>query len=148
MGHVTGEILECMLAQDKIFRYLFISNFMGHVWNWWPLLKYLVFLMQEIEVHKKEQEGLIRVNQALEAEVKKLLRDPKTNTRLQMFPEFFPSRQKWDIKESSFSQFIIILFMFMNKKIHFFWKFSIFRTVITLKNFQLEKRPFIYFSWM
>lgn len=52
------------------------------------------FLMQEIEVHKKEQEGLIRVNQALEAEVKKLLRDPKTNTRLQMFPEFFPSRQK------------------------------------------------------
>lgn len=56
--------------------------------------KYLIFLMQEIEVHKKEQEGLIRVNQALEAEVKKLLRDPKTNTRLQMFPEFFPSRQK------------------------------------------------------
>lgn len=50
--------------------------------------------MQEIDVHKKEQEGLIRVNQALEAEVKKLLRDPKTNTRLQMFPEFFPSRQK------------------------------------------------------
>lgn len=111
-------------------------------------VKYLIFLMQEIEVHKKEQEGLIRVNQALEAEVKKLLRDPKTNTRLQMFPEFFPSRQKWDIKESSFSQFIIILFMFMNKKIHFFWKFSIFRTVISLKNFQLEKRPFIYFSWM
>lgn len=33
MGHVTGEILECMLAQDKIFRYLFISNFMGHVSN-------------------------------------------------------------------------------------------------------------------
>lgn len=57
-------------------------------------VKYLIFLMQEIEVHKKEQEGLIRVNQALEAEVKKLLRDPKTNTRLQMFPEFFPSRQK------------------------------------------------------
>lgn len=57
-------------------------------------VKYLFFLMQEIEVHKKEQEGLIRVNQALEAEVKKLLRDPKTNTRLQMFPEFFPSRQK------------------------------------------------------
>ncbi|XP_022341585.1 uncharacterized protein C20orf96-like [Crassostrea virginica] len=49
---------------------------------------------KEIEVHKKEQEGLIRVNQALEAEVKKLLHDPKTNTRLQMFPEFFPSRQK------------------------------------------------------
>lgn len=57
-------------------------------------VKYLIFLMQEIDVHKKEQEGLIRVNQALEAEVKKLLRDPKTNTRLQMFPEFFPSRQK------------------------------------------------------
>lgn len=57
-------------------------------------VKYLFFLMQEIEVHKKEQEGLIRVNQTLEAEVKKLLRDPKTNTRLQMFPEFFPSRQK------------------------------------------------------
>uniref|UniRef100_K1QUJ5 Uncharacterized protein C20orf96 n=1 Tax=Magallana gigas TaxID=29159 RepID=K1QUJ5_MAGGI len=51
-------------------------------------------MAKEIEVHKKEQEGLIRVNQALEAEVKKLLRDPKTNTRLQMFPEFFPSRQK------------------------------------------------------
>lgn len=51
-------------------------------------------MTKEIEVHKKEQEGLIRVNQALEAEVKKLLRDPKTNTRLQMFPEFFPSRQK------------------------------------------------------
>lgn len=25
MGHVTGEILECMLAQDKIFRYLFFQ---------------------------------------------------------------------------------------------------------------------------
>lgn len=54
----------------------------------------IILSKQEIEVHKKEQEGLIRVNQALEAEVKKLLHDPKTNTRLQMFPEFFPSRQK------------------------------------------------------
>ncbi|XP_048755929.2 uncharacterized protein C20orf96-like [Ostrea edulis] len=51
-------------------------------------------MAKEIELHKKEQDGLIKVNQALEAEVKKLLQDPKTNTRLQMFPEFFPSRQK------------------------------------------------------
>lgn len=63
-------------------------------YDWMGKVKYLIFLMQEIEVHKKEQEGLVSVNQALEAEVKKLLRDPKTNTRLQMFPEFFPSRQK------------------------------------------------------
>ena len=52
-----------------------------------------VFL-QEIELHMKEQEELERLNQDLEDNVKSMLRDPKSNVRQQMFPEFFPSEQK------------------------------------------------------
>ncbi|KAK3086840.1 hypothetical protein FSP39_024293 [Pinctada imbricata] len=51
-------------------------------------------MKKEIESHKKEQEEILLVNKALEREVEVLLRDPKTNVRLQMFPEFFPAREK------------------------------------------------------
>ncbi|KAK3589086.1 hypothetical protein CHS0354_017423 [Potamilus streckersoni] len=51
-------------------------------------------MQKEIEFHRKEQEELEIANQELETEVTKLLHDPKTNTRFQMFPEFFPSQQK------------------------------------------------------
>ena len=50
--------------------------------------------LQEIELHMKEQEELERLNQDLEDNVKSMLRDPKSNVRQQMFPEFFPSEQK------------------------------------------------------
>lgn len=56
------------------------------------LMTKLIF--QEIEFHKKEQMALREDNRLLEAEVDQLLRDPKTNIRLQMFPEFFPTRPK------------------------------------------------------
>jgi len=49
---------------------------------------------KEIEFHKKEQVALKESNRALAAKVEQLLRDPKTNIRLQMFPEFFPTRTK------------------------------------------------------
>ncbi|KAL8575896.1 hypothetical protein ACOMHN_027294 [Nucella lapillus] len=51
-------------------------------------------MKKEIEFHTKEQVSLRESNGALEGEVDKLLRDPKTNIRLQMFPEFFPTRTK------------------------------------------------------
>lgn len=51
-------------------------------------------MKKEIEFHTQEQEELALANQALEEEVNTLLRDPKSNFRLQMFPEFFPDRQK------------------------------------------------------
>ncbi|KAK7114879.1 uncharacterized protein C20orf96-like [Littorina saxatilis] len=51
-------------------------------------------MKKEIEFHTKEQVGLRDATKALEREVDKLLRDPKTNIRLQMFPEFFPTRTK------------------------------------------------------
>ncbi|XP_076449930.1 uncharacterized protein C20orf96-like [Babylonia areolata] len=51
-------------------------------------------MKKEIEFHKKEQVSLRESNRVLENEVDQLLRDPKTNIRLQMFPEFFPSRMK------------------------------------------------------
>jgi len=51
-------------------------------------------MKKEIEFHKLGQEELIKSNEVLEGEVKQLLQDPKSNFRLQMFPEFFPDRQK------------------------------------------------------
>ncbi|XP_060081283.1 uncharacterized protein C20orf96-like [Ylistrum balloti] len=51
-------------------------------------------MKKEIEMNKQVQEDLLHDNQLLEAEVERLLKDPKTNTRLQMFPEFFPTREK------------------------------------------------------
>ncbi|KAH3774489.1 uncharacterized protein C20orf96-like [Dreissena polymorpha] len=49
---------------------------------------------KEIELHKKQQEELQKQNSELEKTVKDLLRDPKTNLRQQMFPEFFLYQQK------------------------------------------------------
>lgn len=51
-------------------------------------------MKKEIEFHQKEQVALRETNCGLEMEIDKLLRDPKTNIRLQMFPEFFPTRTK------------------------------------------------------
>lgn len=51
-------------------------------------------MKKEIEFHTKEQITLQEANKQLEAEVDRLLRHPKTNVRLQMFPEFFPTRTK------------------------------------------------------
>ncbi|KAJ8303181.1 hypothetical protein KUTeg_019577 [Tegillarca granosa] len=51
-------------------------------------------MKKEIEFHIGEQEKLKRLICDLEHEVHTLLRDPKTNTRIQMFPEFFPTAEK------------------------------------------------------
>ncbi|XP_071176856.1 uncharacterized protein C20orf96-like [Mytilus edulis] len=51
-------------------------------------------MSKEIEIHRKNQEQLKQENRQIEQEVQRLLRDPKTNTRYQMFPEFFPQREK------------------------------------------------------
>lgn len=50
-------------------------------------------MKKEIEFHIGEQEKLKRLICDLEHEVHTLLRDPKTNTRIQMFPEFFPTAE-------------------------------------------------------
>lgn len=51
-------------------------------------------MKKEIELHKKEQEELVKSNRELELSVKKMLRDPKSNLRQQMFPEFFLYQKK------------------------------------------------------
>ncbi|XP_046562874.1 uncharacterized protein C20orf96-like isoform X2 [Haliotis rubra] len=51
-------------------------------------------MQKEIEFHTREQQDLQEVIQDTEAEVDHMLRDPLTNTRLQMFPEFYSSTQK------------------------------------------------------
>lgn len=51
-------------------------------------------MKKEIELHKKQQEELLRSNAELGRSVKQLLQDPKTNLRQQMFPEFFLYQQK------------------------------------------------------
>merc|ERR1719242_2203679 len=51
-------------------------------------------MKKEIEFHKLSQEEMVKTNDALQEEVDQLLRDPRSNFRLQMFPEFFPHRQK------------------------------------------------------
>lgn len=49
---------------------------------------------KEVNFHKDNHANLEDVIATLKADVKKLLQDPKTNIRLQMFPEFFPSQEK------------------------------------------------------
>jgi len=49
---------------------------------------------REIAQHVETQTEMNNAIAALEIEVKKMLKDPKTNVRLQMFPEFFPTREK------------------------------------------------------
>lgn len=53
-----------------------------------------IVMEKEIGFHVKELEELIDTNKALELEVKTLIRDPKTSIRQQMFPEFYPKREK------------------------------------------------------
>ena len=50
--------------------------------------------IQEKEFHSKEVAALEKQNSDLKQEVAKLLKDPKTNVRQQMFPEFFPTQEK------------------------------------------------------
>lgn len=49
---------------------------------------------KELEFHTKEIEELREDNKLLDIEVKALLKDPKTSIRQQMFPEFYPNREK------------------------------------------------------
>ncbi|XP_059139551.1 uncharacterized protein C20orf96-like isoform X2 [Physella acuta] len=51
-------------------------------------------MKKEIEFHKKEQEELRATNQQLQEEVERLLKNPLSNLRLQLFPEFFPKTSK------------------------------------------------------
>lgn len=51
-------------------------------------------MKKEMELHKKQQEELVRENTELERTVEQLLKDPKTNIRQQMFPEFFLYQEK------------------------------------------------------
>ncbi|XP_067651516.1 uncharacterized protein C20orf96-like [Haliotis asinina] len=51
-------------------------------------------MQKEIEFHTREQQDLQEAIQDTEAEVDHMLRDPLTNTRLQMFPEFYSSTKK------------------------------------------------------
>ncbi|CAL1532363.1 unnamed protein product [Lymnaea stagnalis] len=51
-------------------------------------------MKKEIEFHQKQHEDLGFTNQQLENEVSALLKNPKSNVRLQLFPEFFPIREK------------------------------------------------------
>lgn len=53
-----------------------------------------IVMGKEIEFHRAQQVDLKNVNVELEEEIKKLLRHPKSNVRLQLFPEFFPTREK------------------------------------------------------
>ncbi len=75
-----GVILKCLL------------HITGELMFW--LMCCFVWCCQELEYHKKEVEELEEGNQQLQRQVKQLLHDPKTNVRLQMFPEFFPDRPK------------------------------------------------------
>ncbi|KAK2149749.1 hypothetical protein LSH36_438g02040 [Paralvinella palmiformis] len=51
-------------------------------------------MSKEIEFHTKEIAELQEQNEELQEGVQRLLRDPKTNIRQQMFPEFFPTKEK------------------------------------------------------
>ncbi|CAG5131079.1 unnamed protein product [Candidula unifasciata] len=55
-----------------------------------------VMMKKEIEVHKIEQENLIQENKKLQQEVAELIKHPKSNLRLQLFPEIFPAKEKCD----------------------------------------------------
>lgn len=49
---------------------------------------------KEVNFHEENHKSLEESISALKTEVKELLQDPKTNIRLQMFPEFFPPQEK------------------------------------------------------
>ncbi|KAK0061823.1 myosin heavy chain [Biomphalaria pfeifferi] len=53
-----------------------------------------VVMKKEIEFHQKHHEEITQVNKQLEREIEYLLKSPKSNLRLQLFPEFFPKREK------------------------------------------------------
>ena len=78
-------------------------------------IKQSVFF-QEIELHKKEQEELEKSNQELEHSVRKMLRDPKSNVRQQMFPEFFPGLQKYVQKIDGPTSLMCFKLPFCNRK--------------------------------
>lgn len=51
-------------------------------------------MKKEMEFHENEVKELQKKITALEEENKKLLEDPKTNIKMQLFPEFYPNREK------------------------------------------------------
>ena len=53
-----------------------------------------IVMRNELEFHQQEVEETKQMNGQLEQEVKRLVKDPKTSIRQQMFPEFFPVREK------------------------------------------------------
>ena len=63
---------------------LYYHSFTKSIFGWF----------QEIDMNRVEQDKLLGSINSLKKEVDQLLRDPKTNTRFQMFPEFFPTREK------------------------------------------------------
>ncbi|XP_041376226.1 uncharacterized protein C20orf96-like isoform X3 [Gigantopelta aegis] len=84
---------ECCVSLERASHIIETAVDMMH-----PSLKEMALqnmvMTKEIEFHLKEQEEVESANKVLEDSIKELLRDPKTNTRLQMFPEFFPTREK------------------------------------------------------
>ncbi|XP_013404453.1 uncharacterized protein C20orf96 [Lingula anatina] len=51
-------------------------------------------MKKEMEFHQKEIDAQEQQNKELEDSIKQLLQDPQTNIKLQLFPEFFPMREK------------------------------------------------------
>lgn len=58
------------------------------------LLLKQVQIFQEIEFHKAEIKSVQVEVSKLETEVEKLVKSPKSNIRMMMFPEFYPDRPK------------------------------------------------------
>lgn len=79
-NHITKEVTEaCIEMMHPSLKDMALQN---------------MVMKKEMELHKRQQEELIRVNTELERTVKQLLQDPQTNIRQQMFPEFFLYQQK------------------------------------------------------
>ncbi|BFZ12955.1 hypothetical protein BsWGS_15994 [Bradybaena similaris] len=55
-----------------------------------------MLMKKEINAHKMEQANFIESNRKLQQEVAMLLKHPKSNLRLQVFPELFPTKEKCD----------------------------------------------------
>lgn len=53
------------------------------------------YMKLEIEKHIGEKNDLENDIDKLKEEINQLVKHPKTNLRLQMFPEFFPSEEKF-----------------------------------------------------
>ncbi|KAH9502921.1 hypothetical protein Btru_072388 [Bulinus truncatus] len=81
------------IANNVIYKVIVESVAMMHPSIKDTALQNLV-MKKEIEFHQKHQEEITQINKQLENEIKLLLKSPKTNLRLQLFPEFFPLKEK------------------------------------------------------